>query len=207
MTYSNSIAIATLEANMGNPALGVWYFVRYIGTQFLAHGGLNTAAALTYTTLFAVVPVMTLGYSTLSILPVFAGVGEQIQSFIFSNFLPSAGEALQHTLASFSDQARKLTVAGLALLLVTVYFMLVSVETVFNKIWRVREPRTGVSRFLLYWAVLSLGPPLIAPGFLVSSYLFSLPMLTEADTYGFREWFLRMVPWITSAVAIRNCPV
>jgi membrane protein len=199
---------------MGNPALQVWYLVRYVGRQFIANGGLNSAAALTYTTLFAVVPVMTVGYSTLSILPVFDGVAQQIQAFIFGNFLPSSGEILQQTLASFSEQARKLTIAGMALLLVTVYFMLVNVESAFNNIWRVREQRKGVSRFLLYWAVLSMGPPLIATGFLVSSYLFSLPLLTEADTYGFREWFLSMLPWITSAVAftllysvVPNCRV
>lgn len=199
---------------MGNPAIQAWFLVRYVGRQFLANGGLNSAAALTYTTLFAVVPLMTVGYSTLSVLPVFEGAGEQIQAFIFSNFLPSAGEVLQQTLASFSEQARKLTLAGLAVLLVTVYFMLVNVEAAFNNIWRVREQRRGVSRFLLYWSLLSLGPPLIATGFLVSSYLFSLPLLTEADTYGVRVWLLRALPWVTSAVAftllysvVPNCRV
>lgn len=199
---------------MGNPALQALYLLRYVVRQFVANDGLNKAAALTYTTLFAVVPLMTVAYSTLSVLPVFQGAGEQIQAFIFSNFLPAAGEELRNTLASFSEQARKLTLFGLALLLVTVYFLLVNVEVALNNIWRVREQRKGVSRFLLYWSLLSLGPPLLATGFLVSSYLFSLPLVSEADTYGVRVWLLSMLPWITSAATftllysvVPNCRV
>jgi uncharacterized BrkB/YihY/UPF0761 family membrane protein len=37
-----------------------------------------------------------------------------------------------------------------------------SVEAVFNRIWRVRTARPKLSRFLVYWTVLTLGALLVA---------------------------------------------
>ena len=136
----------------------VWDFWRFLLQRFIADQGTNSAAALTYTTLFAVVPMMTVTFSMLSAIPAFQGTGEQIQSFIFRNFVPSAGETLQQYLREFTTQARQLTWVGVAVLAATAFWMLVTIEKTFNTIWRVRQPRRGVSSFLLYWAILSLGP-------------------------------------------------
>ena len=66
--------------------------------------------------------------------------------------------------------------------------MLVSVETAFNRIWSVREPRRGMSRFLLYWGILTLSPLLLGAGFAIS--LFSLPLVST---------------WIRSACVNDSC--
>ena len=50
------------------------WFLEQIAEQFVANGLPTSAAALTYTTLFAVVPLMTVGYVILSVLPAFSGV-------------------------------------------------------------------------------------------------------------------------------------
>ena len=70
-------------------------FGQFLLQRFQADRGTHSAAALTYTTLFAVVPMMTVTFAMLSAIPAFQGVGEQIQSFIFRNFVPSTGEAVQ----------------------------------------------------------------------------------------------------------------
>lgn len=154
------------------------HFCRYLLRRFGEDNCPKNAAALTYTTLFAVVPVMTVTYAMLAAIPAFSQVGSQIEGFIFDNFVPSTGAALREYLSEFSQQARQLTGIGVALLMVTAFLMLVNIEKSFNAIWRIRQPRRGLSSFLLYWAVLSLGPLLLGAGFVVSTYLASLSFLT-----------------------------
>ncbi|NLY57903.1 MAG: YihY family inner membrane protein [Gammaproteobacteria bacterium] len=154
------------------------YFCRYLVRRFGEDNCPKNAAALTYTTLFAVVPVMTVTYAMLAAIPAFNQVSGQIEGFIFDNFVPSTGATLRDYLSEFSQQARQLTGVGVALLMVTAFLMLVNIEKSFNAIWRIRQPRRGLSSFLLYWAVLSLGPLLLGAGFVVSTYLASLSFLT-----------------------------
>ncbi|MGH8595905.1 MAG: YihY family inner membrane protein, partial [Gammaproteobacteria bacterium] len=175
-----------------------WFFAQIVA-QFRAHGLLNSAAALTYTTLFAVVPLMTVSYTILSVFPTFATFAGEIQTFVFENFLPSSSGVLQQHLSDFAYQARQLTVAGFAILLVTAYLMLITIEQAFNEIWQVAEPRKGTQRFFTYWAVLTFGPPLVVAGLLVSSYLISLPMVSDIDTHELRKSLLVYLPPLLSA--------
>lgn len=176
-------------------------FCRYVLQRFRENGGTQTAAALTYTTLFAVVPLMTVTYALLSAVAAFEGVNETIQNFVFDNFLPDTGIVVQEKLAEFSSQARQLTAVGFLFLVVTAYMMLVNIETAFNRIWNVRRPRRGMSRFLLYWGILTLSPLLLGVGFAISSYLFSLPLVSDVDTFGLRERLLRLLPFALSTGA------
>ena len=176
-------------------------FCVYVGQRFSHNGGSETAASLTYTTLFAVVPLMTVAFSLLSAVEALAGVDEVIRDFVFDNFLPSTGAMVEEKLSEFSQQARQLTVAGFAFLIVTAYMMLMNIERAFNRIWSVREARQGLGKFLLYWAVLTLSPLLLGSGFAISSYLFSLPLVAGVDQFGLRENLLRILPFLSSAGA------
>jgi len=192
----------------------VRWFSSQIVAQFGAHGLLNSAAALTYTTLFAVVPLMTVSYTILSLFPDFSTIGSEIQAFVFENFVPSSSALIQNKLDDFSNQARELTFAGLGLLFATAFMMLVTIEKAFNEIWQVAEPRRGIQRFLVYWGVLTFGPPLVGAGLVISSYLISLPLLVDADTVGARQTLLSGLPILFSTIAftvlfyaVPNCRV
>ena len=176
-------------------------FWRFLLQRFLADRAINSAAALTYTTLFAVVPMMTVTFAMLSAIPAFQDTGEQIQNFIFRNFVPSSGETVQQYLRDFTTQARHLTWAGVALLAVTAFFMLVTIEKTFNAIWRVRQPRRGISSFLLYWAILSLGPLLLGAGFAVTTYITSLSLLSGPDALIGAKTLLAFAPLLFSTAA------
>mgnify|MGYP003493011042 FL=1 len=176
-------------------------FWRFLLQRFLADRGISSAAALTYTTLFAVVPMMTVTFAMLSAVPAFQGVGEQIQHFIFRNFVPSTGAAVQEYLWAFTEQARQLTWVGVLLLAVTAFMMLVTIEQAFNTIWRVRKSRRGVSSFLLYWAILSLGPLLLGSGFAISTYLTSTSLLSGPDAVAGAKTLLSFTPLLFSVAA------
>lgn len=178
------------------------FFFRYLTQRFLEDNCPKNAAALTYTTLFAVVPVMTVSYAMLAAIPSFSQAGIQIENFIFRNFVPATGVAVQQYLSDFSNQARQLTGIGIAVLIVTVFLMIANIEKSFNAIWRIRQPRRGVSSFLLYWAVLSLGPLLLGAGFVVSTYLTSLSFMGNESSYASAgRWMLGWIPLLLSMAA------
>jgi membrane protein len=192
----------------------VIWFRSQIVVQFREHGLVNRAAALTYTTLFAVVPLTTVAFAILSVLPEFEGVGERVQSYLFQNFVPESSSLVREKLAEFSEQARQLSWWGTALLVVTAFLMLVTVEKTFNDIWKVTEHRRGLQRFLVYWGVLTCGPLLVVGGLLISSYLFSLPFVADIDTIGAREKLLGYLPVMLNTAAftvlysaVPNCHV
>lgn len=173
---------------------GVWQFLKFFSKKYFDDGCPQSAAALTYMSLFAVVPLMTVAYSMISSIPSFQHLSEDINHFIFNNFLPNTGEEIQAYLLSFSSQARKLTVIGIIFLAVTAYLMLKNIETTFNAIWHTRTHRKGMTSFLLYWAVLSLGPLLIGAGFAISTYILSLTVVFNAEQSGATQMLLRLAP-------------
>ena len=67
------------------------HFFRYLFRRFGEDNCAKNAAALTYTTLFAVVPVMTVTYAMLAAIPAFSEVGIQVEDYIFNNFVPATG--------------------------------------------------------------------------------------------------------------------
>ena len=57
--------------------------------------------------------------------------------------------------------------------------MLVTIEKSFNDIWQIHERRKGWSRLVNYWAVLTIGPPLLVASIVGSTYLLTFPLVTE----------------------------
>ena len=193
-------------------------FLRNVFRAFMVHNGFETAKSLTYTSLFAVVPLLTLTLAILSAFPTFQVFSTQVQAMLFDRLLPSSSDELQDYLAGFAGQATQLTWAGAVMLLATAYLMLVNIEEHFNSIWGVSQHRQGVASFLLYWCVLSLGPLLLGLGFAISSYLTSLSLfqrVTEVtNQLGANALLLRLFPSLLTVgaftllyTAVPNCPV
>ena len=194
------------------------HFMAFVARNFLRNDGLENAKSLTFTSLFAVVPLLTLMVAILSAFPSFQVFGSQIQTMVFNRLLPSTSEELEGYLTSFSGQARNLTWVGAVMLLGTAYLMLVNMERNFNRIWGVAEQRKGIGSFLLYWSVLSLSPLLLGMGFAISSYVTSLTLFETftdlSEVVGARNLFLGLFPLLLSTlgftllyVAVPNCGV
>ncbi len=175
----------------------------------------QSAGSLTYMTLFAIVPMMTVTYSMFSIIPAFQALGDQFQSMIFANILPRNEQIVIKYLQDFSQQARQLTVFGVVFLMASAYFMLKNIEEHFNDIWNVPRGRRGVSNFLLYWAILSLGPLLLGLALLMNTYLLSLQMFVgNHQSFDIVAQLFKWLPWLftTAAytllyLAVPNCKV
>lgn len=189
-------------------------FLRFVYRHFTHDSRKQHAVVLTYTTLFAVVPMMTVTFAILSSIPSMQAVSSQLQQFIFRHFIPSSGQTVQQYLGEFSAQASHLTVIGSAMLFVTAIMMLVTIEKAFNEIWKVREGRKGLVGFLRYWAVLSLGPLLLGAAFALSSYMMSLQLVHSAAELVDHALGIRLVTLLFTSlgftllyVAVPNCKV
>ena len=190
-------------------------FLVYLKDRYKRDGCQESAAALTYMTLFAVVPLMTMMYSMFAIIPAFQGFGNRVEQLIFENLVPASGVEVQAYLREFSVQARQLSALGGFILVVTSYLMLSNIEKTFNRIWQTAGGRRGLSSFLLYWGVLSFGPLLIGIGLLMHTYLLSFQLLVdEFDTFQLSAALLQYLPWLMTwagftllFVAMPNCRV
>ena len=139
----------------------------------------SIASSLSFTTILALVPLLTVILAVLSLFPVADNWLIIIEAFLIENFVPAAGETVQNYLHQFTSSAGKLTALGLVFVLLSSIFLLATVEDAFNKIWRVEKKRAWLQRILIYWAILSLGPLLLTSSLSMSSALLSLSLFTD----------------------------
>ncbi len=118
----------------------------------------DEAASLSYTSLLSMVPLLAVVFGVASAFPVFQQWSEQLQSFVFNNFVPASGDQIQAYLTGFLESVGKLTLPGTLFLILTALLLMVRIERAFNLIWRVPTARSMRNRVVMYWAVLTLGP-------------------------------------------------
>ena len=70
--------------------LALWRRLRWITSRFEEQNCLTLAGSLTFTSLLALVPTMTVVYLGLAFLPAYAALAAQAEDFIFENFIPSS---------------------------------------------------------------------------------------------------------------------
>ncbi len=176
-------------------------FGLFLWRRFLDDRCFESAGAMAYTTVFAMVPLTAAIFGIVAAFPAFQIWLDQLTEFIFSNFVPQAARVVEQYLREFASGARGLTTIGVAALIITALLMLAAVEDTFNRIWRVSKPRPRLSRFLVYWTVLTMGPLMALAGLAIWSYLISLPMLFDAGRDpGLSERLLRLAPLLIELV-------
>ncbi len=193
----------------------LWRHLTYLLSRFGIDRCSENAAALTYMSLFALVPLMTVIYTMASAVPAFQGLEENIQAFLFENLMPDTNSDIQNYLSDFSRQAKNLTGFGIAFLVITAVLMLRNIEKAFNNIWRTRENRSAISSFLLYWAVLGLAPLSIGLALGISTYLNTFAArFGNLDLLGVGAMALKTAPLFLSTagfsflyLAVPNCRV
>ena len=175
----------------------VMAFLRYVAASFARHQGPQNAASLTYSLLLSLVPLMTVTLAVFSAFPMADKAHQLVQDFLFENFVPAAGEVLQTYLAEFSTKASRLSGAGFLFLIVVALMMMSTIDRALNTIWEVTQRRRPLHTFLVYWAVLSLGPVLIGASVVATSYLVSLPLWSDTVGSGAQR-LLGLTPVLTS---------
>lgn len=174
-------------------------FGRFLWRRFLDDKCFETAGALSYTTLVSLVPLTVAVLAMFAAFPMFEESRDTLINFVFSNFVPAAGETVQKTLLDFASNASKLTGISVLAMLFSAVSMMISIEDRLNRIWQVRQHRPWGPRLLLYWAALTLGPVLVVGGIAVTSYVAAVPMLRNAgEQFGIAQQLLKAMPFVVT---------
>jgi membrane protein len=177
-------------------------FGKFVWQRFLEDRCFESAGALAYATLFALVPLAAVVFGVVSMFPLYETWVDELSEFVFANFVPRAAQTVADFLRESATNARGLPGLGALTLIVTALITLASIEDTFNRIWRVTTPRRALSRVLTYWAALTLLPFLAVASLIVSSYVASLEFLVGSEQ-GSSLWhsLLGVLPLLLELVA------
>jgi membrane protein len=176
-------------------------FARFLWKRFLDDNLFQAAGALSYTTVFALVPLSIVVFGVLSAFPVFDRWSDQLSDYIFSNFVPSSARAVETYLRQFSSNAGQLTAAGIVGLVFSLLITLNSVESTFNRIWRVPTARPKVARFLVYWTVFTLGALVAATSLALSTRFFAMAIFETQPGRLLENAIVRLAPFTIELIA------
>jgi membrane protein len=134
----------------------------------------QTAGSLTFTTLIALVPLVTVTLAVFTAFPIFSGFEGALDQFFIQNLIPDTiARPVLRSLTQFAGKARGMGAVGLLLLVITALALVLTIDRTLNGIWRVRSPRPLAKRILIYWTGLTLGPLALGISLSLTSYALS----------------------------------
>lgn len=176
-----------------------------IAVQYNQANFKERAQALTYTTMLSIVPLMAITFSVLAGF----GVHNELEPLMLKG-LSFLGEKnakdFAGVLIGFVENTRGVILGGVGLLvlLYTVINLMTTIESAFNRIWRVSKGRNLKEQILAYVVVILIGPILafIALSFLSSSIFLKVggyvtdPLLNFLLSQAFTIFVVTIVIWL-----------
>ncbi|OUS29892.1 hypothetical protein A9Q98_05775 [Thalassotalea sp. 42_200_T64] len=157
-----------------------------------------SAGYLSYVTLMSMVPLIMVTFSIASAFPIFAELHNDIENFVFSNFVPTASELIQEHVDGFVSNASQMSATAIFVLFVLALLLISAIDKALNRIWRIHKPRKAVTSFAVYWMILTLGPVLVGVSILATSYIVSLVTFSGVDMSTLNNSMLRVLPFMAS---------
>jgi membrane protein len=137
------------------------------------------AAMLSYWTSVAIVPILMLGFALTGPLGLKESTRNAVRHLLYDTILASSVEEVGAVLDRVLDAASLGTlgvigVAGIMLIGSQLFF---NAELAYNDIFRARVRRSWVLRFTLFYAAITLGPLLLAVGFVMTAKMGTVAQL------------------------------
>ncbi len=102
----------------------------------------QVAGSLTFTTVLALVPLLTIALAIFTTFPLFATFRESLDAYFIQSLMPQGvADTIIDYLNQFAAKATRLSAVGALALIVTAVAMMATIERVFNQIWRVKARR------------------------------------------------------------------
>lgn len=162
----------------------------------------QTASSLTFTSILAMVPLLTVVLSIFTAFPIFQDFQVSLEEFLTSKLMPDAVSAnVMDYLNQFASQAAGLTAMGSVFLFVTSVMLMSTIDKAFNDIWLVDEQRPLGHRILVYWAIITLGPLVIGASLWASSVLARTSLGYVEGLPFFATFILTIIPILLTAFA------
>jgi membrane protein len=127
------------------------------------------AMALTYISLFALVPAFVVAFSVVQAFTGMDRISGRVHEFLFDNLAVGARATIEPYLQRFVQNAhvRSAGLVGGALLVWSAVSLFSNVDRAVNDIWGIRRRRPLASQAATYWVGLTLGPLLLAGSIMV----------------------------------------
>ncbi len=134
----------------------------------------QVAGSLTFTTVLALVPILTIGLAILTAFPLFTDFKASLEAYFTQSLMPKQiSTTVMGYLTQFATKATRLSAVGGVVLMVTAVATMAMIDKTFNQIWQVKRSRPFVQRVVVYWAIVTLGPLLIGISMSATSNLFT----------------------------------
>ncbi len=173
------------------------------------------AAALSYHTIFGVIPLAIIMLLIFQSFPSHQGISEQVRQFMYDRLelsqfqYPSpdgSGETILLTdyidklLGNFFNRSSKGSVTIVSLLVVAwaAIGLLSTIERTFNNIWNVRHGRSLIARIFSYWTPLTLGPLLLG----AAMFLTANPLVRRWHDAAVVSWTAPILPYLINVAAL-----
>jgi membrane protein len=149
-------------------------FLPYVWARFQADGCTGVAAGLSYTSLLAIVPMLAIGLAMFAAFPPLTGLRDDLIVVLAENLAPDLASVVKEYLGTFIRNAGGTSIVGVIGIGVTAILLVNTIQTAFDKIWGITNPRQKLQRLPVYWAIITLGPLLFGASLSISTYVFSL---------------------------------
>ena len=146
-------------------------------------------------------PLTAVVIGVISAFPVFDERIDQLQDFIFVNFVPAAGDVVQQYIDQFVERSAELTGAGSLFLVAAAILLMGTIEKSLNRIWRVDRPRSPTGRLRVYWAGVTRGALLMVASLGMTSYLAALQFGPEVVRSWLQALLLALTPFVVALLA------
>lgn len=159
------------------------------------------AGYLAFVSLLSVVPLVAVTFSIIKAFPVFESFKQEIEQFIYTNFMPNSSVQIQEYINSFVDNTSKMTAIGIIVLILVALQLISSIDKTLNSIWNIKRSRPLVISFAVYWMVLTLGPIFVGLSLGVTSYIVNIAEMADTYTPGLSDFFIKFLPFVLSTSA------
>jgi len=152
----------------------------------------QVAGSLTFSTVLSLVPLLAVALALYTAFPQFGDFRDSLEKSLLRGLLPEPfASTILRYLSDFSAKASRVGEAGLAVFVVTALTMVMTVDHALNDVWVVHARRPLMQRILIYWALITAGPVLIAASLTLTS-------MVASGSFG---WVHPLPPAIGSALS------
>jgi membrane protein len=147
-------------------------FVREVTREFYQIEGSNRAAALAYTTLLSLIPLLVAFTQVLQqyFRNLFPNFQSQIDS-ILNVVIPYQSPQLNYHLAHFAENASAASTLGAIVFMIVAFRLFLAVEATINQIWKVRSVRGYRPKIIAFTMLFFWGPLLMGLSFTTTAML------------------------------------
>lgn len=118
------------------------------------------AAGLTFYTIFSLVPLAALALGLIGAISIIHNEETRIHTFFIHHFVPPFTAEIEHDIRLFIEASGKLSRASSIVFLLSAIFLIGSIESCFNQIWKKRNQHVYLMRRIFHYGMVLIVSPI-----------------------------------------------